>query len=262
MKIAYMTAAQCLLFLAACLTAAAQADVNPDRYPDEASATSSASAQETQIRTLQAQLESYQRELRAKAESVEAAQQEAIAAGIQGDFAGAFIDVYMEQQKELDRVQATLTPQIERTRALIASLTNPVSPEDSSSQVRALQGQLERYQQELRAKAELVESLRQEAISAGIQGDGAGPYIDAYRQEEKEMEALQAALAPQIERTRALIASLASPVSPVDSSLSQAQTPARPASAVVAGGNSHERKQTGNRVMASHDSLKLHAAAR
>ena len=74
------------------------------------------------------------------------------------------------------------------------------------AQVQPLQTQLEDYENLLREKAEQVENARQEAISAGIQGDGAGPFIDAYREQQVELEALQAALTPKIKQARKLIA--------------------------------------------------------
>jgi hypothetical protein len=136
-KTTYITAAQCLLFLAASLTAAAQPDVKPDHSSNQSSEQISASAREAQIRVLQAQLEGYNQQLRAKAELVEDARQEAISAGIQGDGAGPFIDASRQEQKELETLQAALAPQIERTGALLASLANPVSPADASlNQVR------------------------------------------------------------------------------------------------------------------------------
>jgi hypothetical protein len=76
------------------------------------------------------------------------------------------------------------------------------------AQVRPLQTRLEDYENLLREKVELVENARQEAISAGIVGDGAGPFIDSYRQQQMELEALQAALTPKIEQARATIAGL------------------------------------------------------
>ncbi len=76
------------------------------------------------------------------------------------------------------------------------------------AQIRPLQTRLEDYENLLRAKQEQVEDARQEAISAGIQGDGAAPFIDAYRQQQAEMETLQAALTPKIDQARAMIAGL------------------------------------------------------
>jgi len=82
------------------------------------------------------------------------------------------------------------------------------------AQVRPPRTRLEEYEGLLRVKLEQVENARQEAISAGIQGDGAGPFIDFYQQQQMELEALQAALTPKIEQTRAIIVSLNSPVLP------------------------------------------------
>src|SRR6516162_9399176 len=131
MKITYMTAAQGLLFLAACLPAAAQVSVNPNHSSD-GNSQSSASTQQTQVEALQPQLKSYEQQLRAKVEQVENARQEAISAGIQGDGAGPFIDAYRQEQKELEVLQASLAPQIERTRAMIANLTMPALPSTSA----------------------------------------------------------------------------------------------------------------------------------
>jgi uncharacterized protein YukE len=81
------------------------------------------------------------------------------------------------------------------------------------AQVRPLQTRLEDYENLLRAKQEQVENARQDAISAGIEGDGAGSFIDAYRQQQTELEALQAALTPKIDQARAIIAGLRNPES-------------------------------------------------
>jgi len=137
MKITHMTAVQGLLLLAACLPAAAQADVNPDHFRDEPSTQISASAPDSQIRALEVQLKAYQQELAAKSELVEKARQEAISAGIQGDGAAPFIDACTQEEKEMEALLASLSPKMEQTRALIASLNNSVSPADSSlSQVQ------------------------------------------------------------------------------------------------------------------------------
>lgn len=121
MKITYTTAAQCLLFLAACLPAAAQPSTQM-----------SASTKESQVKTLQQQLESYEQQLRTKAELVENDRQTAISAGIQGDGAGPFIDAYRQEQKELEALQAALTPKIGQTRAMMANLTVPDALSDSA----------------------------------------------------------------------------------------------------------------------------------
>jgi hypothetical protein len=76
------------------------------------------------------------------------------------------------------------------------------------AQLRVLRSQLEDYEKLLREKQKQVENARQEAISAGIVGDGAGPYIDACREQQMELEALQAALTPKIDQTRVTIAGL------------------------------------------------------
>ena len=78
-----------------------------------------------------------------------------------------------------------------------------------------MQTRLEDYEKLLQAKREQVENARQEAISAGIQGDGAGSFIDAYQQQQMELEALQAALSPKIDEARKLIAGLTNADSPV-----------------------------------------------
>ena len=79
------------------------------------------------------------------------------------------------------------------------------------AQVRPVQTRLEDYEKLLQAKREQVENARQEAISAGIQGDGAGSSIDFYQQQQMELEALQAALTPKIDQARATIAGLNNP---------------------------------------------------
>lgn len=74
------------------------------------------------------------------------------------------------------------------------------------AQIRPAQTRLEDYANLMRAKQEQVENARQEAITAGIQGDGAGSFIEAYQQQQMELEALQAALTPKIDEARAVIA--------------------------------------------------------
>jgi hypothetical protein len=77
-----------------------------------------------------------------------------------------------------------------------------------SPQIASQRGRLEALQAQLKVQADRVEELRQEAISAGIQGDGASVFIDAYRQEKKELDRLARALAPQIEAIKANMAVL------------------------------------------------------
>lgn len=76
------------------------------------------------------------------------------------------------------------------------------------AQLQPVQTRLDDYENLLQAKREQVENARQEAISAGIVGDGAGSFIDEYRQQQMELEALQAALTPKIDHERATIAGL------------------------------------------------------
>ena len=76
------------------------------------------------------------------------------------------------------------------------------------AQARPVQTRLEDYEHLLRMKEQQVEDARQDAISAGIAGDGAGSFIDAYRQQQAELEALQASLTPKIDQARATIAGL------------------------------------------------------
>lgn len=86
-----------------------------------------------------------------------------------------------------------------------------VSAPRQEAQLKPVQTRLEDYENLLRAKQEKVENARQEAISAGIQGDGAEPFIEAYQQQQMELETLQAALTPKIDEARATIAGLNSP---------------------------------------------------
>jgi hypothetical protein len=95
------------------------------------------------------------------------------------------------------------------------------------TQLRPLQSRLEEYEKLLREKVQQVEDARQEAISAGIVGDGAGPFIDACREQQMELEALQAALTPKIDQIRALIADLNSPGPTAVTSLNPVPTPLR-----------------------------------
>lgn len=124
MKITYKSVAQSLLLLAACLTAVAQSEINPDHFPDEASPVALTPRQEAQLRPVQTRLEEYENLLRAKLEQVENARQEAISAGIVGDGAESFIDFYQQEQMELEALQAALTPKIDEARKVIAGLTN------------------------------------------------------------------------------------------------------------------------------------------
>lgn len=94
------------------------------------------------------------------------------------------------------------------------------------ARVQALHAQMEAWEKQLQTKSEMVEEARQQAVSAGIQGDGAGSYIDTYRQQQKEMQMLQAGLVPKIEEARSIIADLTAPRPPAVASVSH--RPAQP----------------------------------
>jgi hypothetical protein len=70
------------------------------------------------------------------------------------------------------------------------------------------QAVLEGYAIRLLEKEQQVEGLRQAAISAGINGDGAGMNIAFLRGEEQELQALRASLAPLVEFSREVLAGL------------------------------------------------------
>lgn len=76
-----------------------------------------------------------------------------------------------------------------------------LSPEQQS-QIQVLQSRIAGYELQLRTKSEMVENARQEAISAGIQGDGAGSSIDEFRCQQHELELLAQSLAPQIAKAQ------------------------------------------------------------
>jgi hypothetical protein len=57
-----------------------------------------------------------------------------------------------------------------------------------------LGGAAEAYSAELQAQENVVEETRQAAISAGIQGDGAGSYISEYQNQMSQLTELRAKL--------------------------------------------------------------------
>ncbi len=72
-------------------------------------------------------------------------------------------------------------------------------PDATDAQVVQLRSDLlepQAYSSELQAQEDQVEEARQAAISAGIQGDGAGTYVDAYRDQLAELNQLKAKLNP------------------------------------------------------------------
>ncbi len=70
------------------------------------------------------------------------------------------------------------------------------------------QAKLQACKATLAAREEKVEELRQEAVSAGIQGDGAGPQISAYLGEKHDVEVLRSAITVRIKAAESVIASL------------------------------------------------------
>ncbi len=169
-------AALCLMLLPIA-PAFPQAEVNPDHFPD------AADAQVVQLRSDLLEPQAYSSELQAQEDQVEEARQAAISAGMQGDGAAMYIDEYRDQANQLEQLRAKLGSSSDRTE---------------QAQVSA---------EELNAQENRVEEARQEAISAGIQGDGAGTYIDAYRDQLAELNQLKAQLNPatkSVERASAV----------------------------------------------------------
>ena len=70
------------------------------------------------------------------------------------------------------------------------------------------QSLLERYEGQLAAKAQQVENLRQEVISAGIVGDGAGLYLTSFHNGQQELLALKDSLSPLMDSSREVLAAL------------------------------------------------------
>jgi len=70
------------------------------------------------------------------------------------------------------------------------------------------QTMLDQYAEQLAAKAQQVENLRQDAISAGIGGDAGGMFITSFRTEQQELQALQASLAQLMDFSREVLAGL------------------------------------------------------
>jgi hypothetical protein len=80
--------------------------------------------------------------------------------------------------------------------------------QELQAQVRDLQAQIVSSQAHVRAQSEMVEEARQAAISAGILGDDAGSYIEAYRLQQKQLDSLQQSLTAQIAEVRNIVADL------------------------------------------------------
>ena len=67
---------------------------------------------------------------------------------------------------------------------------------------------LKSYTEQIAEKERQVEDLRQQAISAGISGDGATMEIAWFRNRQEELIAFRASLAPHIEYSREVLAGL------------------------------------------------------
>lgn len=78
----------------------------------------------------------------------------------------------------------------------------------SQTQIAQLQARIQDYETQLKSISEQAEASRQESISAGILGDGAGSYIDACRRQQKELEVVEQSLNLQINQARRTIAAL------------------------------------------------------
>ena len=121
MKITHKAAV--LFSLAAFLPAAAQMEINPDHLTTQSSSIALASQPGAEVGALQQKVSAYEEQLRVEFELVENLLQEAISAGIQGDGAQAYIDLYRDELVKAERMQAALIPQIEQAQATLAILT-------------------------------------------------------------------------------------------------------------------------------------------
>jgi hypothetical protein len=123
MKTLTQTLALCLLTMGTAMHVMAQAEVNPDHFPDEsASATSAQVELQSEIQQEEARIKAYESQLRAKYEMVEKVRNDAISAGLQGDGAECFSDEYRAQMTQLSDMWQSLRPQIMMAQNNIASL--------------------------------------------------------------------------------------------------------------------------------------------
>jgi hypothetical protein len=110
---ALLAAAACMLQL----PAAAQFEISPDHFSDRDRGSAAGTEIQSdrsaaQIVALQQELEGYYSAIQQQTEAVERAQEVAAGAGTMGDSAYIFIDEYVRQQRELDRLKKELAPQI------------------------------------------------------------------------------------------------------------------------------------------------------
>jgi hypothetical protein len=110
-----------LFALATVSFAAAQAEINPDHFPDPPAVAMKAEVQ-TQINNLQARVLGYEARMKAESEKLEALRQEAISAAALGDGAGDFVSAYRAEKETADATLKTLAMEIASTNKDIASL--------------------------------------------------------------------------------------------------------------------------------------------
>jgi|GEM_PF-1539294 hypothetical protein len=115
--------------LAVIQPAVAQFEVSPDHFDNPANAPSPQAARAEQklkqsIADEQAALDNYAGQLATKAQQVEDLRQEAIAAGINGDGADAFVSSFRNGEQELCSLQASLAQMMDFSREVLAGLHN------------------------------------------------------------------------------------------------------------------------------------------
>jgi hypothetical protein len=110
-----------LFALATVSFAAAQAEINPDHFPDPPAVAMKAEVQ-TQINNLQARVQGCEARMKAESEKLEALRQEAISAAALGDSAGDFVSAYRAEKETADATLKTLAMEIASTNKDIASL--------------------------------------------------------------------------------------------------------------------------------------------
>ena len=80
--------------------------------------------------------------------------------------------------------------------------------QDLREHIAEEQSLLDNYARQLAAKAQQVENLRQEVISAGICGDGAGLYLAGFHTGQRELQALNDSLSPLMDSSHEVLAAL------------------------------------------------------
>ena len=110
-----------LFALATVSFAAAQAEINPDHFPDPPAVPMKAAVQ-TQINNLQARVQGCEARMKAEQEKLEALRQEAISAGAMGDGAADFVNSYLAEKETVDATLKTLAMEVSAANKDIASL--------------------------------------------------------------------------------------------------------------------------------------------